>query len=709
MNRAPVPSLALLVVMLAALAPHAARAQAPEDPSRLFPRQARIETAGQRGMVRLPLPPSVLEASRPDLSDVRVHRADGSEVAYVVQSGLPEEQSELTLTPTSAERRIVHADSLRPHSVETFELAPPTHAQSGARHTLYIGSQLGDFVRQVRVAGPDGETLAEGTVFRMPNPRRERLFLALPETGDRITVQIEGEGAYLEPVFRVAATQAPIEPVTYSRPLEASAVRHAEGRTVLDVVRPIGLSPDTLRIVTTGTFAREVRVFDVRPGDGAVQIARATLFRVEDLGVESLDVRLGPTRGERLRIEIDNGDAGPLEARFEAVVQQPSLLFRATPEPHHLRFGGGRARPPRYDLRAVMATGLADQLMRAVDLPVAGLGALEDNPSFDDSPALAFAMRPGREPDRAAFTHVATLVVENAAEGLSRVRIPPAVQALARDDLGDIRVIDESGRQQPYLVASTDLADPVEARVTVRPEGRETHYRIEPSSGRARVQRLTFQPDASYVARSFMLTGVGEDSESTWLADGMLSREPDDPQPIHIDMVPTWVTALELVVQDGNDAPLELSETTVHVVSPTLSLAASDGTYRMLVGNPYAEPPTYEIANAPAWVLDVRAGSGTVGAPTANPEHVEPEWYDAIDAQSIALWSMLLLALIVLAVLTVRLAKSTPEPAGPGSGPPPSDGSPPRDDLGDEAESDDGEVPESEAGPGAEETVPSRF
>ena len=74
-----------------------ARAEATEGRlEQLFPRQAPLTVEGD-GMARLVLPPDVLAASQPDLSDVRIVDAQGGQVPYLVDSGWsPEKHLEVT-------------------------------------------------------------------------------------------------------------------------------------------------------------------------------------------------------------------------------------------------------------------------------------------------------------------------------------------------------------------------------------------------------------------------------------------------------------------------------------------------------------------------------------------------------------------------------------------------------------------------------------
>src|SRR5208337_3651364 len=86
------------------------------------------------------------------------------------------------------------------------------------------------------------------------------------------------------------------------------------------------------------------------------------------------------------------------------------------------------------------------------NLTLARLGAVNDNPLFENTPLLAFAMRPGATIDRWVYQYIQRLSVQPSSEGLTRVHLGPEVQAAAKPDLADVRIIDEDGHQWPYLL-----------------------------------------------------------------------------------------------------------------------------------------------------------------------------------------------------------------------------------------------------------------
>lgn len=692
-----------------------AAAQSPNDPARLFPHEAPITIGGSPGELhRMPLTAEVLERARPDLADVRVHDERGEEVAFLVDAGSrawPRDSglSSYPVTPISVDRRIEEGESLAPIWREILRVPPPGNGPEGARWVLRVASSRPSFVRTVVVRFVDGESAVEllrGSVYRFDDPLRERLTLVLPALPAALTpapvieVEVFGEGGYLEPSLHFEATREPVSAPTLTLPLLETARERRGGSTWVELDRPVGIAPDRLRVVTpTANFHRVVRVLDIAQGEPPREIGSGTVFRVQELeGAELLEVDLSTARGETLRVEIVDGDSPALaELTLEAVVRQPVLVF-APSGPATLRFGGGRARAPQYDLRYFAGTTLGESMVSA--RPLATLGAMRPNPRFDAGPALRFAMRAGRPIELAGYTHVATVTVSEAREGLTELRLPPAALAFARFDLADVRVVDAEGRQWPYLWAQQESHELVAARVSA-PEidDPRSTFTITPPVERARIDRVLVHTPEPYLSRSYVLRGIDDDGRWVELAQGYFSRQPgDDAAPLEIRLGATRGSRFELEVEDGSDAPIALERVELGIASPSLYLAAPEGEYRLLVGDDDASRPEYEIERARALVLAVRAGRGAVGEPAANPAHVEPAWYEAADLSTWLVWALLILAVLVLGIVTLRLARN--EPSDPPPPTPPAPGAEP------DAQPPGGEPPASTSG---ESTEPVSF
>jgi hypothetical protein len=629
--------------------------------------------------VRLPLPAAVLAACRPDLADVRVFDSQGREVAYLVDAGsparVPREVSERrSATVVSARRDEVRRDPAPPLQRETYVLAPPAPDADVANWDLVFETERTRFVRRVDVTAEaaDGGAVSiveDGSIFRLPNVAEGRTRLALPPlSGARLTVTIEGDdGTYLEPRLAFAAEHVVAARAEAVVALEEIGRRRVEGRTILELVRPRGLVPDVMRLDTTSTtFSRTVEVFDAGSGVEDELVGRATVFRMEAVtAVDEREVPLRPTRGDRLRIEIDDGDSAPLEGLVvTAAVRQPALVFalEGGGEPAAtLYFGGGRAYRPRYDVARLAARVDPDATA------VARLGAIRPNPSFDGAPALAFAMRPGAEIDTGLYRARRVIRVEPSGEGLSRLVLAPEDAASARSDLADVRVADAEGRQWPYLLEPGGAREwwPLALASPVRRE-RVSRYRLGLPAATIRLDEIVLETETSFFDRAYRLVARGGDGgEETTLARGRLVQRIGRPRPVTIDFPPARIASLELVVEDGDDAPLALQAARARLVLPEIFLAAPAGVYALLIGDPHATAPRYELARVRDVVLAARSTPVSAEPLAPNPGYsmrarLAGGTLAALVPQAV-LWTVLVAAVVILTLVTLRVARSANE------------------------------------------------
>ena len=360
------------VLVATSLLAGAVRADEVPDLRRLFPRERDV-LIERDGLTRIPLPPDVLAACRPDLSDVRVFDREEREVPYLIDAGLPPGTELSMVRRQDAEVVEVRREPLggrddTPTYVETYVLTAPPASDAPWDLVVDVGDR--PFVRAFEVAGEDGEPYLETSVFRLPDGKGEKTRVTLPSlTMPRIAVTLKGqEGAYLEPKFRFEAVSAVAEPRERMAVVLREVSRRSEnGRSIIELERPRGVVPDVLEVATrTGSFNRGVAVWDEANGASPLLLAQTRIFRVHGaVPTEEREIVVRPARGDRLRLEVDDGDSPPLDGlTVSAVVRQPVLivdLSGAGDEPAaRLLFGGHRAHAPRYDLAAfVPLTGAA--------------------------------------------------------------------------------------------------------------------------------------------------------------------------------------------------------------------------------------------------------------------------------------------------------------------------------------------------------------
>jgi hypothetical protein len=658
----------------------------------LFPRQAPIAAEGGR-LVRLILPPEVLAACRPDLSDLRVFDGDDREVPFLVDGGWAtgrrlEVERTVDLEPVAVDRRRSDRETGPPLWRESYELALPADLPAGAAWELVAVTSRPSFVKRVDVTAAGVELVRDGSLFRLAGPPRERTAVPLPDfRGRRLSVVLEGEdGGYLQPVFRLRTAHDVAGRAAVAVALATIERREEGGRTVLVLARPRGLVPGAIRLATsTAAFSRPVEVWDEGAGSAAGALGRRTLFRVRALtAVEGLELPLAPARGDRLRVVIADGDSPPLgDLAGSAVVRQPALLFtlpapasgETGPAAATLRFGGARAFRPSYDLAALppaltpAATGtaaeVAERLYDPEQVAEARLGDVVGNPDFDPAPALAFAHHPSAALDPRVFRYRRTLAARPSPEGLVRLRLAPEDLAHARPDLADLRVLgagDGGGRQWAYLL-ERDAAESRQPLTVGGPSTKDglSRYRLEPPVHPAGIERIVLEIDAPYFDRAFTLTGYTPSADGgaeVPLATGRLVRRAGDPRPLTLAFAARRLDRLELAVVDGDDAPLVLTRADAVLPLPELYFAAPAGDYALLLGDPEAEPPRYELSRVRDVVLAVAAGDAQAGPLVANPDFSRgARLATAPGAQRVLLWVALGLAVVVLGGLTLKLAR----------------------------------------------------
>lgn len=277
-------------------------------------------------------------------------------------------------------------------------------------------------------------------------------------------------------------------------------------------------------------------------------------------------------------------------------------------------------------------------------------------------PDLRAVMRPSAVLDPGAFSHRIALSVRASSDGVSRLRLAPEVLALARPDLGDVRVVDPTSRQWPYILKAgavqqlvdVTLAPPVLAAGTSR-------YEVLLPAWPAQIDELLIRVDREYLDRPYHLVGkpaIDAGAERT-LASGRITRRVGEAAQAAIPVPSVRVSALALVIEDGDDAPLPLTKARAAFTVPDLLLVAPSGEYSLLVGDPNATPPKYDLARAREAILGATAGVIEAGPLGPSPSYrvATPPGNAGGGAEQIALWAALALAVVVLAGLALRMAR----------------------------------------------------
>jgi hypothetical protein len=282
---------------------------------------------------------------------------------------------------------------------------------------------------------------------------------------------------------------------------------------------------------------------------------------------------------------------------------------------------------------------------------------------FLSAPALAADPLP-REPaapiDPSTFSHRRTITAPPSAEGVTRIPIDPSVVAVARRDLADLRVIDADARQWPYVLRTEAYREDAKLaiEVTTGERGR-SHVRLTPPVAPAWVDGITLTIDRAFFDRPYRLLGDlpdGAERHHATLASGRLSRAVGAAGTIEIGFTGTRVDALDLWIDDGDEAPLPIASAVATQPLAEIRLVAPPGAYTLLVGDASAEPPRYEIAKLRDRVLAATAPTCALGPLGPSPDHQAPAPRHE-ERQQIALWAAMAIAVVGLGWITLRLSR----------------------------------------------------
>jgi hypothetical protein len=239
-----------------------------------------------------------------------------------------------------------------------------------------------------------------------------------------------------------------------------------------------------------------------------------------------------------------------------------------------------------------------------------------------------------------------------------------------RPDLGDLRLVDASDRQVPYVLFPDGGEDRVALEVVKQagvPEGRSaSRYLLGTSAaaGEKRpplpLRRLEMDFAEAFFDRPARLVvpavGGGQAFDEMLFA-GRLSRAAR-PQGRRDPLDGAYRGEMVLEIEEGDNAPLTLQAARGAVTVPRVALKARPGPLRLVLGNREAEAPRYEIATLRREVVSYSAEPLRAGALEPNPAFRRRAADYLRDAPpTLLLWGALGTAVLALLFLTVRLVR----------------------------------------------------
>jgi hypothetical protein len=300
--------------------------------------------------------------------------------------------------------------------------------------------------------------------------------------------------------------------------------------------------------------------------------------------------------GRELDLAIDDGNNPPLAltaivARF---APQPWIYFEApAATPLVARYGNERLAAPRYDLEAAR---------KHLDLSHVATATWSDAPRDVTSPAATdtIASLQGAEVDRGAFR--VARAIPAATPGLAVLLLDADVQARSRG-LADVRIVTAKDAQVPYLVETRDepLVVPLTLQRVDAERGTSVYRLAMPYANLPQATRLVLETNARVFEREVTLRSAADErrgrlssglAHATWRA-----ADPDLlPPALTFDVPVKGTEALELVVTEGDNAPLPLARAKLLLPSAALRFHHPGTPLFLLYGNRQAQEPRYDLS-----------------------------------------------------------------------------------------------------------------
>lgn len=535
---------------------------------------------------------------------------------------------------------------------------------------------------------------AEGTLFDLPQERLRQIALPFRAGSYRyLRVTWDDTNSGRLPLPRaVFARRAPVVE-TAGGPLTAGAGierRPSEpGRSRYRIKLPAASLPIVALVLEVpfdglgagaGHVFRTVTVTESRltgidaAGSGQAEaapsaIGRSTLVRVVRDGVAAADLRIpiSPPREAELDLVVDDANNPPLDIRSVSVefAELPWIYFESPGGSLVARYGDRAAAPPTYDLEA------AREGVKLRELPEATWGAVREL-----TPSALVAAAPAM-PDVGAPLDPQVFKFRRALAdgGSGLVALPLDVAVLAHSAgpalrFADVRVLDDAGKQVPYLLERREepLAVDLEPR-RVEPKSRQ----LRSEAGRNRSVYAVQLPYANLpgaqivletsarVFRRTVQTGVERPADrhrrDTWF-DGTANvywqhADQNTLAPALVLPVSTrGDTEILIVIDEGDNSPLPISSARLLLPSYRLRFFRPARPLRLVYGRPDLSLPRYDLALLAPQVMgaearEIAAAAEDSAASAPAPAFISPTMF----------WAGLSVAVLLMLGIIAKLVR----------------------------------------------------
>jgi hypothetical protein len=613
--------------------------------------------------------------ARRGLGDLRLFDQNNIEIPYLLIEPSPDQpvfSTYSTLTIPSVEKpdNKTSGFEVDTRSVKTLD-------------AIAVSAIPSPFLKRFRLEGSGDrerwtELVREGTAFNLPAERLQHTLIefapgdyrylrivwddtnsARVGTANQVMVR-EPRPRSVGPVLRsnIAISRRPSEPGRSRFRLNLPAAR-------LPIV--------ALELkVGGGNLLRDARVLEAGFAGQAAQprlIGGGRLTRVvrETLIAESLRIQMQQPTEPQLDLVVDDGDNPPLalEGVTAVFAEMPWIYFESPAGPIMVRYGNPKLTAPRYDLEAARAN-LPASPNRAVwrsQPPV----TLENDEEGLPMPETGGAM--GAE----GFEYVREVPAGRA--GLVALQMDLAAMAHSGRDprrLRDVRIVDRSGLQIPYLLEARD--EPLITNVPIEhqalPEGlaqtspQTSSYVIHLPYKDLPHPRLVLTTKARVFQRAVTIATISPASErqparlvhrgdATWTHADQDSAAP----PLTFSLPDSaLIEDVYVLIDEGDNQPLPIDKVTLLVPQYAVRLFRKPNQpLRLLYGRDDLDSPRYDLQLLSGQVLGRTAEDVTAGPEEAMSGRAGASGFDLIPPP--VFWAFLGVTVLVLIGLVVRLMK----------------------------------------------------
>lgn len=575
---------ALLALALAALAHADERTIVPAQP----------------GPNRLDPDVELLAHAKPDLGDLRLSDATGRELPYLVLQPPSD--------PHWIDGRVLPVAATKKTS--GFEL------DLGATRSIdriRIEGIATPFLKRARLEGSGDRVhwtlLADdATVFDLPDEKLKNVDIAF-DAGDYRYLRVTWDDRASAVVTKVGPVSARLHesgaapdsvrvPLTYRK--IASEPQKSRYRITLPGPNVPMIAVEA--VVANGEVFRPASVYAQRLEQGQIApvlLGSSTLKRAERFGGVAADLAVPISKPDEVDLElvVEDGNNPPLALTGinAKLAPLPWIWFEAaSPGNVTATYGDARREAPRYDVEASRST-----IARSTP-PIAKWASAPRPSAAENAETQTLASFRGATVNRADYRY--SRAVPSSPKGVTRLALDADVLSRSRQ-ASDVRLVDAENRQVPYIVenvaAPLTLALKVPARIA---DGNTSHYNLDlPYDTLPPGSRLVVTTSSKVFERSVTLRAAGDDQRGrepyVLATETWRSSQPDlAPPPLTFELTSNDTKRVELIVNEGDNAPLPIASATLQVPAMALRFYNSGAPLTLLYGNAQAAPPQYDLA-----------------------------------------------------------------------------------------------------------------